>query len=60
MIIGELDLERAQHDPAYLARVKAFLASADRTEAAHAGDRGPRQAPSAVPRIKRKTATKAA
>lgn len=25
MIIGELDLERAERDPAYLARVKAFL-----------------------------------
>jgi len=25
MIVGELDLERAQRDPAYLARVQAFL-----------------------------------
>ncbi len=30
MIIGELDLERAQRDPAYLARVKAFLVSGAR------------------------------
>ncbi|MDA1100002.1 MAG: hypothetical protein O2967_13565 [Proteobacteria bacterium] len=25
MLIGELDLNRAERDPAYLARVKAFL-----------------------------------
>lgn len=25
MIIGELDLDRAERDPAYLARIKAFL-----------------------------------
>ncbi|MBL6953507.1 MAG: hypothetical protein ISR50_12790 [Alphaproteobacteria bacterium] len=33
MIIGELDLERAQRDPAYLARVKAFLVSGARINA---------------------------
>lgn len=60
MIIGELDLERAQHDLAYLAHVRAFLASADRTETSHTGDRSPRQGPSADPRKNRKTATKAA
>jgi hypothetical protein len=29
MIIGELDLDRAQRDPAYLARIKAFLVPGD-------------------------------
>jgi|SaaInl4_135m_RNA_FD_contig_21_2121178_length_266_multi_4_in_0_out_0_1 hypothetical protein len=33
MIIGELDLERAERDPAYLARVKAFLLSGAQTGA---------------------------
>ncbi|MDP7547942.1 MAG: hypothetical protein QGF20_11665 [Alphaproteobacteria bacterium] len=34
MIIGELDLERAERDPGYLARVKAFLLSGAQTGAA--------------------------
>ncbi len=33
MIIGDLDLDRAQRDPAYLARVKAFLVPGDQGNA---------------------------
>ncbi len=38
MIIGELDLDWAEQDPGYLARVKAFLVSA-------------RQVPAPLPRL---------
>ncbi len=60
MIIGELDLERAQTDPAYLARVKAFLVSAVPTDAPGADRGGRREAPTRRPRANRKTPTQAA
>ena len=60
MIIGELDLERAYTDPAYLADVKAFLVSGVPTNAPGADSGGRRSAPTRHPRANRGTPTKAA
>jgi hypothetical protein len=60
MIIGELDLERAYIDPAYLAGVKAFLVSAVPTNAPGADSGGRRAAPTRHRRANWKTPTKAA
>jgi hypothetical protein len=60
MIIGELDLERAYTDPAYLARIKAFLVSDVPTNAPGADSGGRRLAPTRHPWANRGTPTKAA
>ncbi len=59
MIIGELDLDLAQRDPAYLARVKAFLVYVAPAPRAGADSGGTKEPATAVFRANGKTTSKA-